>query len=192
MRHPENSRVQGLTVLGALLALMLPATAGAQLGGTWDITATFEFEVPCDYTGTGMLSQKGDTVTGTLDLTLDDGGHELCPPTMVGELTATVMGNDFTGTVDGATNPEGDLGGASVSGTIDVPPSRGTTNAVASSTTMSGSSSTSSGPFTGAVGTFMGTLQPVTAPAMGPLAVAVLALLLLGGSTLLLTRRRSA
>ncbi|MDX1501526.1 MAG: hypothetical protein R3325_04120 [Thermoanaerobaculia bacterium] len=172
-----------------LLAPLALAAQPPSVEGTWQITATFDFEVPCDYTGTGNLTQVGDQVSGQITLSLDSDQPDICPGEMVGSLSATLDGLAFTGTIDGGKNPGGDLGGSTVSGSVVLPAAAGTSAAAAPGTTMSGSSSVSSGPFTSASGTFAGQLA-APAPVMAPVALALLALLLLGGSTLLLVRRR--
>lgn len=171
--------------------LLLPAFLAAQdLGGMWDITASFNLNqdarkaaaaADCEYSGTGIsLVQNGSEVSGTVDLNLDS-GLDNCPGQMTGELAASVKGSQFNGTIDGGK----DLGTADVNGSIS-----GTgkvqSGAQAGNSILGTVSQITA--FPAATGTLTGQQLPIT-PTLGPVAIGVMALILFGGSLFLLTRR---
>lgn len=183
------------------IAFALSFTPGLLLAqdvtGLWDIEASFTFPQEtatvattpdCEYEGFGIpLVQNGNSVTGTVDLNLTSSHNEACPGEIIsGSLDATLDGSAFTGTLTGSKL----LGDAAVSGSIAGAP-RLASAAAAAATTMSGTASVSGGSFPGSAGAFSGQqLPPVST--MGPAAAAVLALVLFGGTVLLLTRRSRA
>lgn len=171
-------RVRTVCTLVALL--LMPAVAGAQLlADIWDISASFGIQAgTCNYTGTGTFTDAGGPVSGPISLTLDPNQPQGCPGDLTGVLQAVVQGTGFNGTVDGANDPNNpNLGLADVMGTI-------------AGSSFMGTSTTRTGQFIGSTGDISGQLrQPM--PTLGPAALAALVALLLGGSSLLLVRRRA-
>jgi hypothetical protein len=174
-----------------LALLLVPGLLAAQdLGGMWDITASFTLSqgnpagapaADCEYSGTGIsLVQNGGEVSGTVDLNLDS-GIETCPGQMTGELAASVMGSQFDGMIDGGK----DLGTAKVNGSIS---GTGKVQSGAQAGNTIVGTVTRISAFPAATGTLTGQQLPIT-PTLGPVAVGIMALILFGGSLFLLTRR---
>lgn len=188
-----------LSLLAACsLALPIAVAEGQaaipDVSGAWtlDLSASLpDDEVPCVFTGSAVITQSGDQVTGPADLTLAS-GPAACPGEMTGTLTGTVfLGQLGEPTVNGVI--EGALGEAAVEGTF-------TTAMVAAAgllaaalpmqepTSGGGSMSVTTGPFAGTGGTWSAAAAaPV--PTLAPLALTALVLLLLAAGFFVLRRQ---
>lgn len=171
-----------LTLAG--LCSLIPSTAHAgalapagDISGDWTLptTCTLPTDDVCVYDGGGTLNQDGAQVGGTATLRLVN-GPDACPMELMGSVMGTLEGLTFMGTIDG-----GNLGtlnfSAQVSDDLQM---------------MSGTSMIPDGqPFQGTTCTWSAQLRlgVFAIPTLGEGALALLALLLLGGGLVMLRRR---
>ncbi len=179
-----------------LAALGLAASA-ALAQGTTDFSGDWllEMQVPltdtevkevCIFEGTVTIQQDNGNVTGEAMLKLV-GLHP--PKGCPAEMKATIVqGGVFDSSISGVLDGGRELGTAEFSGKLSVANAQR-----APGDTVAGSMTVVSGPFAGITGsgTWSALFQEIV-PALPGLPLALLVVLVLGGATLLLARRRSA
>ncbi len=181
--------------LAAALCFTAPAAVAQDgLEGIYDIEATVfvstdqvdgveQNEEGCDYTGTATLVDLGDGVVFSDDVILskDTGGDE-CPGELMGTLDATVSDSTLTGRLTDEFQNVGDVT-ATITDTGAGGPSPRPPFQIGGTTNFRGQIPGSSN-FTA------NQRQPM--PFFGPLALALLTLILLASGAFLLLRRRAA
>lgn len=157
------------------------------LAGTWVISASGQLpneNVPCEFEGTGNVTQDGGQVGGPVTLTLVS-GPEACPAEMMADLTGTIEGSSFFGLLDG-----GDLFGlAQFDGTIgnDGQSLMGTFSVIPRETPALEMQ------FEGTTGTWTSRFATVLQiPTLSAAALALLALILIVASLYVMRRRSTA
>ena len=169
------------------------------ISGTWALDASVllpDETIPCVYEGSAVVSQVADTVTGPTDLALVSGPSG-CPAEMAGTLSGKVALGKIGETVVNGVIDGGALGQADFTGsftTVVAPVSAA--GFVATAMVMQGPSSgiggigVTEGPFAGASGTWAAALAPAV-PALAPLALTILVLLLLAAGFFALRRQQA-
>jgi len=180
----------------ALLVLAVgaaaPAAGQVDFSGTWrlSIEATQppipaataiapKLPVPCVYSGTVLLTQSGDQVSGPAELFLVSGVAS-CPAEMSGALTGVISSDMMGGfVIEGMIDGSSPSGVTSFSGSISPNPGG------------SGSFVVTQGDFTDVSGTWSAILQlsVLQIPNLGPFGLALLTLLLLGAGAWILSRQ---
>lgn len=174
-------RALRIVIVVAVAVMLAPGLLWAQtdLSGTWNLSSTMflpDIGTPCEYSGQATLTQDGPDIFGTAEQTLSSGPGG-CPAEMSASLSGTFnVGRQqvlLTGVLDGGKV----FGMASFTGSI----SRASGG--------NGSISVTSGPFAGVGGTWLARLaQAPGIPAVTPIGLTVLVLLLLAGGGLMLRR----
>ncbi len=170
-----------------IVALLVAGVAGAQtvpdLTGTWDLTSQVTIpgeELPCNYSGQAMITQNGTEISGTAQQSFVSGPAS-CPAEMAASLSGYFDGTRQMVVLNGSLMG-GQLGTLYFSGDISRDQGGG------------GSFGVETGPFAGAGGSWSALLrqQLEAIPALTPLGLTLLVVLLLGLGALLLRRRQPA
>jgi len=186
-------------VAAALLVLAFgvaaPASAQVDFSGTWSLDVETSEPVPvgastpaldtklvmdpCVYSGTVVLTQVGDAVSGPAELVLVSGPAS-CPAEMTGMLMGTLSSDGMGGfLIDGTIEGSDPTGTTSFSGTISPNPGG------------NGDLTVTKGDFAGTGGTWSAVLQQfvLEVPTLGPIGLGLLTLLLLGAGAWILARQ---
>jgi hypothetical protein len=193
---------KAILVAVALFALVLGASAQVQaqvdFSGTWrlDVEANEPVAMgtsapalapkqgaPCLYSGTVVLTQVGDQVSGPAELFLISGPAS-CPAEMSGMLTGTLSAGDVMGSmlISGMIDGADPSGVTTFSGTLSPNPGG------------SGDFAVTQGDFIGTGGTWLAVLQQsiLEIPGLGPLGLGLLTVLLLAAGAWILARSQPA
>jgi hypothetical protein len=138
---------------------------------------------PCLYSGTVVLTQVGDQVSGPAELFLISGPAS-CPAEMSGMLTGTLSAGDVMGSmlISGMIDGADPSGVTTFSGTLSPNPGG------------SGDFAVTQGDFIGTGGTWLAVLQQsiLEIPGLGPLGLGLLTVLLLAAGAWILARSQPA
>lgn len=172
---PLLSRPRRLALLAtaAVLLAAAPALQAQDLSGSWlmDMNGNLpEVGEPCLYSGECVMSQVGNDLTGTVDLSLVSGPAD-CAAEMTAAIDGVVDGDDVFGTLSGQAG-EATFTGSRANSFI-------------------GDFAATEGPFAGSSGDWLAVRPSVTEiPALGGAGLTLLVLALLAGGAWVLRGRR--
>ena len=172
---PLLNRARGFCLLVAVALLAAaPALHAQDLSGSWlmDTNANIPEEAePCVYSGSCVMEQTGNDLTGTVDLSLVSGPAD-CPAEMTAALDGVVDGDDVFGSLSG---PEGEV-------TVDG----------SRANSFVGGFAATEGPFAGGTGDWLA-VRPASVleiPTLSGAGLTLLVLALLAGGAWVLRSRR--
>lgn len=175
--------------LVAVFALVGGVAVAQDIHGPWDLRVRVRVSelggpegtgYDCEYEAISELAQEGNMVSGEPVFDLKSGDYELCPDQLSGSLSGTVEGGKFLGVITG------ELGTLDFDATVFEEES-----GLEDEEYVRGTFRVLEGPFYRTDGYFAAR-RPVLLPALGGPAVALLAMVLLAGGSVLAARRRRA